>query len=146
MAYDRPKYDEKFSVHDNYMPNVELQEEAKCGFSRKRQPQHFLISRLLPACLILLAIFSLFRTTFVHNHHYDPAVSLRPSIDEAEESGNKVPLEIHVMSKCPDARDCLRQLIVPSMQEVSQKVNLTMSFIGRYVCHNSDLILKLTGA
>ncbi|KAJ9613763.1 hypothetical protein H2204_014650 [Knufia peltigerae] len=34
------------------------------------------------------------------------------------------------MSKCPDARDCLRDLILPTMVEVSDKVNFTMSFIG----------------
>jgi hypothetical protein len=45
----------------------------------------------------------------------------------------KVPLEIHIMSKCPDARDCLRELIVPTMVQVSEKVDLTMSFIGRYI-------------
>ncbi|KAF2103282.1 hypothetical protein NA57DRAFT_33229, partial [Rhizodiscina lignyota] len=34
-------------------------------------------------------------------------------------------------SKCPDARDCLRDLILPTMQEVSPKVDFTMSFIGK---------------
>lgn len=47
------------------------------------------------------------------------------------EEREKVPLEIHVMSKCPDARDCLQKLILPTMVEVSDKVNFTMSFIGR---------------
>ena len=44
-----------------------------------------------------------------------------------------VPLEVHMMSKCPDARDCLRDLIVPTMERVSDKVDLTLSFIGRWV-------------
>ena len=43
----------------------------------------------------------------------------------------KVPLEAHIMSKCPDARDCLRQLVLPAMQRVYQKVNFTLSYIGR---------------
>jgi hypothetical protein len=42
-----------------------------------------------------------------------------------------VPLEAHIMSKCPDARDCLRQLVLPAMQRVYQKVNFTLSYIGR---------------
>lgn len=44
-----------------------------------------------------------------------------------------VPLEVHIMSKCPDARDCLRDLIVPTMEKVSDKVDLKLSFIGRWV-------------
>jgi hypothetical protein len=41
-----------------------------------------------------------------------------------------VPLEAHIMSKCPDAQDCLRMLVLPTMQRVIDKVNFTMSFIG----------------
>ncbi|CAI6281529.1 unnamed protein product [Periconia digitata] len=43
----------------------------------------------------------------------------------------KVPLEVHIMSKCPDARDCLEKLVVPAMANVSSKVNFTLSFIGK---------------
>jgi hypothetical protein len=42
-----------------------------------------------------------------------------------------VPLEAHIMSKCPDARDCLRELVLPTMQKVYDKVNFTLSFIGK---------------
>jgi hypothetical protein len=41
-----------------------------------------------------------------------------------------VPLEASIMSKCPDARDCLRDLVLPTMQRVMEKVNFTLSFIG----------------
>ncbi|KAK3307564.1 uncharacterized protein B0T15DRAFT_493039 [Chaetomium strumarium] len=41
-----------------------------------------------------------------------------------------VPLEAHIMSKCPDAKDCLRDLVLPAMQKVHDKVNFTLSFIG----------------
>jgi hypothetical protein len=34
------------------------------------------------------------------------------------------------MSKCPDAQDCLRMLVLPTMQQAHEKVNFTMSFIG----------------
>ncbi|KAL8936122.1 MAG: hypothetical protein Q9211_004340 [Gyalolechia sp. 1 TL-2023] len=34
------------------------------------------------------------------------------------------------MSKCPDAKDCLRELVVPAMEQVVDKVNFTLSFIG----------------
>ncbi|KAH6855685.1 hypothetical protein B0I37DRAFT_411662 [Chaetomium sp. MPI-CAGE-AT-0009] len=42
-----------------------------------------------------------------------------------------VPLEAHIMSKCPDAKDCLRDLVLPTMQRVYDKVNFTLSFIGK---------------
>ena len=41
-----------------------------------------------------------------------------------------VPFEAHIMSKCPDARDCLRELILPTMMRVYEKVNFTLSYIG----------------
>ena len=34
------------------------------------------------------------------------------------------------MSKCPDARDCLVDLVVPAMEKVVDKVNFRLSYIG----------------
>lgn len=45
----------------------------------------------------------------------------------------KVSLEAHMMSKCPDARDCLRDLVVPAMEKIADKVDFKMSFIGQLV-------------
>lgn len=75
------------------------------------------------------------------------------SQDELMQTGDKlVPLEAHIMSKCPDARvcflllqvsrqrrgltkisaqDCLRDLVLPAMQRVHDKVDFTLSFIGK---------------
>ena len=41
-----------------------------------------------------------------------------------------VPLEAHIMSKCPDARDCLRDLVVPAMEQIADKVDFQLSYIG----------------
>jgi hypothetical protein len=41
-----------------------------------------------------------------------------------------VPVEAHIMSKCPDARDCLKEMVLPAMQRVGDKVDFTLSFIG----------------
>lgn len=46
-------------------------------------------------------------------------------------SNVKVPLEVHIMSKCPDARDCLQQLVVPAMEKVDDIVDFRLSFIAR---------------
>ena len=55
------------------------------------------------------------------------------SITDQESDANKsrlVPLEAHIMSKCPDAKDCLRDLVVPTMEKVVNMVDFTVSFIG----------------
>ncbi|KAM4056768.1 gamma interferon inducible lysosomal thiol reductase (GILT) domain-containing protein [Hirsutella rhossiliensis] len=41
-----------------------------------------------------------------------------------------VPLEAHIISKCPDTRDALRQLILPAMQQVHDKVDFKLNYIG----------------
>ncbi|KAI9862088.1 MAG: hypothetical protein M1813_004863 [Trichoglossum hirsutum] len=43
---------------------------------------------------------------------------------------SNVRLEAHIMSKCPDARDCLRDLVVPTMEKVHDIVDFKLSFIG----------------
>ena len=46
-------------------------------------------------------------------------------------TSTNVDLEAFVMSKCPDARDCLRDLVVPAMEQISDLVNFKLSIIGR---------------
>ncbi|UNI21813.1 hypothetical protein JDV02_007769 [Purpureocillium takamizusanense] len=41
-----------------------------------------------------------------------------------------VPLEAHIISKCPDTRDALRELILPAMQRVHDKVDFKLNYIG----------------
>ena len=45
-------------------------------------------------------------------------------------STSLVPLEAHIMSKCPDAKDCLVDLVVPAMEQIVDKVDFTLSYIG----------------
>ncbi|KAF2672318.1 hypothetical protein BT63DRAFT_369913 [Microthyrium microscopicum] len=43
-----------------------------------------------------------------------------------------VQLEAHIMSKCPDARDCILDQVVPAMSQLDPKiVNFTLSYIGK---------------
>ncbi|PSK46285.1 hypothetical protein B9Z65_5253 [Elsinoe australis] len=51
--------------------------------------------------------------------------------DPAFRPKRHIPLEAHIMSKCPDARDCLRDLVLPSMQTVGREVDFTLSYIGK---------------
>ncbi|KAF8470842.1 hypothetical protein BDZ91DRAFT_654382 [Kalaharituber pfeilii] len=48
---------------------------------------------------------------------------------------NKVPFEVHIMSKCPDAKECMELLVFPALEEVKDIVDFKMSFIGKT---NSD--------
>lgn len=51
--------------------------------------------------------------------------------DMEEYLPRRVPLEAHIMSKCPDAKDCLHNLVLPAMQNVSHMVDFKLSYIGR---------------
>ncbi|KAI9893194.1 MAG: hypothetical protein M1814_000742 [Vezdaea aestivalis] len=71
-------------------------------------------------------------------------LGLRGGGDDSETTlgdGDKklVPLEAHIMSKCPDARDCLRQLVLPAMQAVYDKVDFKLSFIGSLNGHDETV-------
>ncbi|KAK0942314.1 hypothetical protein LTR29_006078 [Friedmanniomyces endolithicus] len=52
------------------------------------------------------------------------------SLDDDRPFPGRVPLEAHIMSRCPDARDCLHDMILPAMQEISHKVDFKLSYIG----------------
>ncbi|QIW99311.1 hypothetical protein AMS68_004829 [Peltaster fructicola] len=55
---------------------------------------------------------------------------------------SKVALEAHIMSKCPDARDCLHDMILPAMMNVSSKVNFKLSYIGSSTKHDDGVLCK----
>ncbi|KAJ5121664.1 Gamma interferon inducible lysosomal thiol reductase GILT [Penicillium bovifimosum] len=55
--------------------------------------------------------------------YYDPGASERLW-------QTKIPLEAHIMSKCPDAQTCLQKLVLPVMEKVSDKVDFKLSFIA----------------
>ncbi|CZR63487.1 uncharacterized protein PAC_13384 [Phialocephala subalpina] len=59
----------------------------------------------------------------------DQGTTLFPPVQVLSEPA-LVPLEAHIMSKCPDAKDCLKMLVLPTMQRVIDKVNFTLSYIG----------------
>ncbi|KAE8350069.1 hypothetical protein BDV28DRAFT_139837 [Aspergillus coremiiformis] len=57
-------------------------------------------------------------------------------------SSRKVPFEAHIMSKCPDAEDCLQQLVIPAMEKISEKVDFELSFIASISNQSSDITCK----
>ncbi|KAE8361304.1 hypothetical protein BDV27DRAFT_160818 [Aspergillus caelatus] len=42
----------------------------------------------------------------------------------------KVPFEVHIESRCPDARDCLQKLVAPAYWQVEDKVDFRISYVG----------------
>lgn len=82
---------------------------------------------LLRFCSIVLALLVL-------RHFYFIIFSQRTNCkwgSEENKTTGRVDLEAHIMSKCPDARDCLQKLVVPTMEQVSDKVNFRLSYIGK---------------
>ncbi|RYP01349.1 hypothetical protein DL764_006228 [Monosporascus ibericus] len=51
----------------------------------------------------------------------------------------RVPFEIHIMSKCPDAQYCLSELVVPAMDQVRDLVDFNVSYIG--MPHDDDVVV-----
>jgi hypothetical protein len=91
------------------------------------------IKHFLSAVLLTSVVLLLLRSIFVcHGTRTQSKELRRPSgsVQDVMET-EKVALEAHIMSKCPDARDCLQQLVVPTMERVSDKVDFKISFIGR---------------
>ncbi|KAK4189295.1 hypothetical protein QBC35DRAFT_514171 [Podospora australis] len=70
-----------------------------------------------------------------------PHLNQRPVVVQ-DTQHELVPLEAHIMSKCPDAKDCLRDLVLPTMQKVLDKVNFTLSFIGTPTEHDDGVACK----
>ncbi|KAK1755824.1 hypothetical protein QBC47DRAFT_446184 [Echria macrotheca] len=89
--------------------------------SRRRNRPPF-----LPLLLALATLYCVYHLQALTPTAWTPNTTTRPQPTSA-----KVPLEAHIMSKCPDARDCLRELVLPAMQRTHDKVDFTLSFIGR---------------
>ncbi|KAF9694558.1 hypothetical protein EKO04_007332 [Ascochyta lentis] len=93
----------------------QTQEHAPVNASMPRPQQKRKIHAAMLA--ILFALFWLARSWSCEHEHLDLKA--------------RVPLDVHIMSKCPDARACLQKLVVPTMANVSDKIDFRLSFIGQ---------------
>lgn len=130
-----------------------MDEKEKCqigqdGHDRLSHPNHLvtpgnMANRSQRKTLFLFLLgFSLW--LFFRRGPYEISTQLSPvetdrniswvhSIHDEKASANRsalVPLEAHIMSKCPDAKDCLRDLVVPAMENIVDMVDFNLSFIG----------------
>ncbi|KAL8830780.1 MAG: hypothetical protein Q9170_005585 [Blastenia crenularia] len=121
------KLSETGSIRPTANTKAFARQEVNMANRRPSRSRRFLIVLLS----IVLPFYVIFRLLSNRRHGVlPPAVRPSPSSDILGSNRSLVPLEAHIMSKCPDARDCLRDLVVPAMEQVVDKVNFTLSFIG----------------
>ncbi|KAF1990886.1 hypothetical protein K402DRAFT_389788 [Aulographum hederae CBS 113979] len=98
---------------------------------------------LLPFLFLMALAWARWPAHQIHLQEYlqvstqAPVVATTTGVVPAAEK--KVQVEAHIMSKCPDARDCLRDLVIPAMESISTKVNFTLSFIGKTTDHDDGV-------
>jgi hypothetical protein len=98
--------------------------------------QNRTLRRLCIAICIVLATWTFTRSLLPHLVHSNnlghEAIFSEPVRQSTSANDTrKVSLEAHIMSKCPDAKACLQNLVVPAMEKISDKVDFNLSFIGR---------------
>lgn len=76
-----------------------------------------------------LATFLIAGITYFLFATYGPIKLIQSTHTKSNHTG-LVPFEAHVMSKCPDAKICLEELVVPAMEQVVDMVNFRLSYIG----------------
>ncbi|OAA61385.1 Gamma interferon inducible lysosomal thiol reductase GILT [Cordyceps fumosorosea ARSEF 2679] len=84
----------------------------------------------LPVLALVLICYSLLSTYNIDVRDRLDQLSREATSVVGGAGRRKVPLEAHIMSKCPDTRDAMRQLILPAMQQVYDKVDFKLSYIG----------------
>lgn len=112
--------------------------------SRSLRRNRPLLSVAVVAFLLFLVYkfhpFSSYAGGWVPSQQGESAASKAASDSTATK--DLVPLEAHIMSKCPDAKDCLRDLVLPTMMRVNAKVNFTLSYIGTPTDSNDGVACK----
>lgn len=99
------------------------EKRPRMGLSHRRNRSWLLIP------IITLILYSLYSFPYVAGYG-PPYEDSRAANKGANIVKARVPLEAHLMSKCPDAKDCLNDLILPAMMRVNEKVDFTTSYIG----------------
>ncbi|KAG5975458.1 hypothetical protein E4U55_007659 [Claviceps digitariae] len=104
--------DEKRNPVPALLPTIKSRHPASMAPCARLRPY------LIPVLAILLLIQGLY------------TISNRSSFIRSSATQYLVPLEAHIISKCPDTQDALRELILPVMQRVNDKVDFKLNYIG----------------
>ena len=126
--------DEKlaYSSHPSTNTPISMSTMIRPHSRPSRRVVSFYIVALLFCSLLLYHIEVLTPVIRSDNNYLHPATSPNDLQISSNETV-RVALEAHIMSKCPDARACLRDLVVPAMEKIGDKVEFQLSFIGEYV-------------
>lgn len=121
--------DEKYAKYKTFPPrpaNPPMRPHAR----RAGRFRPLLVLTLVVLCLYVYARPSSVLSPLPDMSRLSNTLQATSSAPLASDAKALVPLEAHIMSKCPDAKDCLQQLVLPAMVRVFDKVNFTLSFIG----------------
>jgi len=137
--------DEKFGL----LFNEEVEAQYATDPEYRSTPLQSYHRSLIKRRVVCLAIITFGLLLFFHPYYsnfFRPLCTHSMRADErflqsiAGNDSLRVPLEAHIMSKCPDAKDCLRDLVVPAMEKVYDKVDFKLSYIGTYVISHFTLV------
>lgn len=101
-------------------------------YQPRRQRQNFVRNFLVAAFICLALLFVVHPANYLRfaaRSFLDGTLGEQESLLGSEPK--RIPLEAHIMSKCPDARACMQQLLVPSMEQIHEKADFRLSFIGK---------------
>ncbi|KAI9837372.1 MAG: hypothetical protein M1838_004846 [Thelocarpon superellum] len=116
-------------AHRQHYPrrrDLEAEEEAMYEYLRRRSVRR--VTHLSTAAILVLTLLA---SVLWWQVREVPTVQVQVKAPVPSSSApRRIPLEAHIMSKCPDAKDCLHDLILPAMQRIENKVNFTLSYIG----------------
>lgn len=134
---------EKLPTYSHELPDTTVSTVSSQP-EKEREEEESFGSRLIAGLKRILATVWLCFAVYLFAHVFFPDVNFshldvvswpssrcHGSVPGNVADSHKVSLDTHVMSKCPDARDCLRQLVVPAMEQVSDMVDFDLSFIAR---------------
>ena len=128
--------DEKLTMKARYARDVSVEEHGYGDVKQRRDPIGHRGRRALRNYLLL--VFSIFFVVIyiipksIQIFSSNGSSQAEPQIQIMMKPNNTslVPLEAHIMSKCPDAKDCLVDLVVPAMEQIVEKVDFRLSYIG----------------
>jgi len=134
VSTDPPTPETLASLHESLLASAASYRAASTAYHQawSRTPSGRFVRRLSNGILIVFGAFGVLMISallclVMYAAIFDP----EPDVDYR--LPRKVGLEAHIMSKCPDARDCLRDMVLPAMQNVSSYVDFRLSYIGEVV-------------
>ncbi|RDA90468.1 hypothetical protein CP533_3952, partial [Ophiocordyceps camponoti-saundersi (nom. inval.)] len=114
----------------NRLPVLALDMDEKTTATASRRHQPTMPPRLRPVGRLIVLFVILFIVALSALSRRPPSWTRSFGTKPVAGKSKLVPLEAHIISKCPDTRDAMRELILPVMQQVADKVDFRLNYIG----------------